>query len=566
MILLFMLMAMRASFKLCIALSLLLTLLTILSAGSHTFTPIIKLSLSSPRSDDVFTYEFRINDNGNAHVKVVYSSSLRRGVSWVLVPRFIDWVNRTIRGSLVEWVVEDPEKYTGSQYYFYRVLFFSFLSEDTGFEITIEYDFPLAAMFVESESPHGIFYSPQIGFEQGCSFKAIVIFPERLRARVDEAIAIGKSGFYRADRDSNSSHIFFKSIPASENLLRIQIGFSIARDGANTTILRNGVFEFITVTRYKDQAKKIIDLYSSVYDTFISIFNVTLDHIRVKFFVPDFLTLMSIGGYVPFSGGKLGDIHINLIFTRYMEGYLEVVALHELAHHFLWRVGVSPEKLLWFHEGIAQYFSIEIVERMGYEGVRAIKREITEKIEGFGLTARSNLRFLTEWTPYFAPKSLDLLYTSAYYVVSELAKDYGGPEYYAKFFRLVKGVKLESNTILCYYLSLAANRSLFEKFNLWGFNLPDIYTYWPLIIEAKRAIDSINPVNPFLQPFKKIAEAFYWAVVSGKASADETQMLLSAALFIARNATPIALTTYSCILFLTILLLAFRFRRTGFNG
>lgn len=556
-----MLMVMVAPSKRYAALILLLTLLIILAAGCYTFAPIIELSLCSLKSDAVFTYEFRINDDGNAHVRVVYSSSLRRGVSWILVPRFIDWVNRTIRGSLIDWTVEEPEKYTGSQYYFYKVLSFSFLSESAGFEIAIEYDFPLAAIFVESESTHGIFYSPQIGFEQGCSFKAIVIFPARFKASVNEAVAIGKNGFYRADKDSNSSHIFFKSIPVGENLLRIQIGFSIARDRANTTILRNGIFEFITVTRYKDQAKRIIDLYSSVYDTLIRIFNVTLDSIRVKFFVPDFSTLMSIGGYVPFSGGKLGDIHINLIFTRYMEGYLEVVALHELVHHFLWKVGVSPEKLLWFHEGVAQYLSIEIAERMGYEGVRAIKREITESIKSLGLTARSNIRFLAEWTPYFTPRSLNILYTSAYYVVSELAKDYGGFEYYAKFFRLAKGVNLESNTVLCYYLSLAANRSLFEKFNQWGFNLPDIYTYWPLIIEVKRTIDGINPVNPFLQPFKKMAEAFYWAVVSGQASANEAFMLLSAALFIARNVTFIALLTYSCMLFLTILLLALRFKR-----
>ncbi|MEM2321149.1 MAG: hypothetical protein QXS79_04625 [Candidatus Bathyarchaeia archaeon] len=553
---------MRELSKLCAALPLLLILLVILFfVGYATASIIIDLGLGFPRYNGIFKYEFRVSVEGDTHVKITYSSSLRRGSSWVLVPRFISWVNRTLHGRLLGWTIEEPEKYTGSHYYFYQALVFSFVSDNVGFEIIIEYDFPLAAMVIELESTHGIFYSPQIGFEENNLFEAVVAFPEKFRARVNETIAIGKHDLYRADEGSNSSHIIFKNIPPSDNLLRIQIGFDSTRSAADTVTLKNGLFEFTTVTRYESQAKKIMDLYNVTYNALANIFNVTLDHVKVRFFIPDFYTLMLIGGYIPFKGGNLGDIYINLVYTRYVEGYLEVVALHEIIHHFIWKAGVSPEKLLWFHEGIAQFISIEIAEGMGYRGAGMIKEEISETIRKLDLSAESNFKFLTEWTPYHMPKETVILYTSAYYIISELAKEYGGLEYYTRFFTLIKDVNLESNAMLCHYLSLAANRSVFDKFNSWGFNLPEIYTHWPLILEVRGAINNISPVNPFLQPFRKIAELFYWAVISGEAPQSIAEPLLLAALFIARNASLIALVTYLCILFLIIFLLALGSRR-----
>lgn len=541
---------------------LLIILLATLFAGRYIIAQAsIDPNLNFPKHNGIFKYEFRVSVEGSAHVKITYKSGFGRGSSWVFVPRFISWVNRTLHGRLIEWIIDEPEKYTGSQYYFYKVLAFSFISDSAGFELIIEYDFPLAAIVIESESTRGVFYSPQIGFEEDSLFEAIIVFPKEFKARVNEAVALGKYGYYGADRNSNSSYIIFKNIPSGDNLLRLQVTFDSMRSVTDIITLRSGIFEFTTVARYEGYAKKIIDLYDKTYDMLTSIFNVTLDHVKAKFFIPDPHTLMSLGGYIPFSGGTLGDIYINFMFTRYVEGYLEVVALHELVHHFMWRAGVSPERFLWFHEGMAQFISIEIAERMGYEGARMVKEEINGVIRKLNLSEKSNLKFLKDWTPYNTPGEISVLYASAYYIISELAEEYGGLEYYARFFRLIKGVNIESNAILCYYLSLAANRSIFDKFNLWGFDLPEIYNYWPLIAEVKRAIGSISPVNPFLQPFKRIAELLYLAAVSGEISQDSVQLLLSAALFIARNVSLIALTIYSCILLLTILLLARGARR-----
>ncbi|MEM2455083.1 MAG: hypothetical protein QXL85_00550 [Candidatus Bathyarchaeia archaeon] len=541
---------------------LILILLIISPACCLSATSIVaELNYDVSKYEGAFRYEFVVDGGGNAHTRIIYSSDLKRGSSWVLVPRFIKWVNRTIYGSLLSWTIDEPVKYTGLHYYFYNVLKFDFVSDKSGFEIIIEYDFPLAAMVVESESAHGIFYSPQIGFKPGNTLEAIIIFPEEFKARREEAMALGMNSIYRADENSNSSHIFFKKIPSNENLLRIQIGFDSTNRRVDAVVLRDGIFEFNTVARYKEYAQKVISFYKLTYNILVNIFNVTLESVRARFFVPDFYTLMSIGGYIPFKGGRLGDIYINLMFMRYVEGYLEVVALHEITHHFMWRAGVSPEKLLWFHEGMAQFVSIEVAESIGYGGASMIKEEITESIKRLKITEGSNLKFLTEWTPYYAPREVEVLYASAYYIISELAREHGGLEYYAKFFRLLRSVSLEGNAKLCYYLSLAANRSLFDKFNSWGFNLPDIYVYWPLLIEVENAINNISLMNPFLQPFRKMAETLYWAVISGNVPPGNARLFLSAALFMACNARLIALIVYSCILFFAILIMIMQSRR-----
>jgi len=509
----------------------------------------LPVNSSAYNADDFFRYEFIVNEEGEAYVKITYVSSLEEGFSWVLVPKFSKWLNRTVQGRIYRWVTEDTERYTGSQLYFYTALNFSFT--EGPFEMVIEYNFSLAAMVVETESTYGIFYSPQIGFKPRSEFEAIVVFPERFRAVKDEALAYGSSGSYRADsRLSNSSHIFFRNIPSNENILRIQIGFRAIDGKADPITVGSGIFEFNTVARYREYAQKILDLYNATYDTLIYIFNTTLDHVTIRFFIPDYYSLTSIGGYIPFTGGKLGDIYVNIMFTRYVEGYLEIVALHELTHHFLWKSGISPGSLLWFHEGMAQYVSIKVAEGIGYEGARMVKEDMEKNVENIVQALRGNFGFLMEWTPSKAPRELGTLYAAAYYVVSKLAEEYGELDYYARLFKLLRNKRVDDTPALCYYLSLAANESIFDKFNRWGFNLPDIYIYWPLIVEVENSIKRIDPNNILLQPFRRAAEIIYRAVISGeRIVAERTELYLLAALFIARFTPLIALFTYSSIIF-----------------
>ncbi len=501
-----------------------------------------------------FDYQFIVDEDGFTKVKITYVSDAKSGSSWVFVPKFSKWINYTVDGKVYEWSLEDPEKYVGEQYYFYKVLSFGFLSNGSQFEMVVEFNFSTAAIIIE---PDGMFYSPQIGFAKGSNFRASVIFPSSFRINLDEAVAIGASGMYRP-KYLNSSFVSFDSLPLTENLLRIQIGFKVPNKNPDVISIESGVFRFKTVRRYEAYAHEILDLYNATYKTLVDLFNTTFEDgagekITVRFFIPDFNSLLSIGGYVPFSGQKMGDIHINFMFTRYVKGYLEVIALHELVHHFLWRAGISPQSLLWFHEGMAQYVSIEVAGRLNYTGVEMIRRDLENRVQDLEAEFDGGLGFLAYWSPSVRPRSMGVLYTAAYYVVSRLASSYGGIDYYARVFRLVKGEKIESNAMLCYYLSLAAGESVAAKFRQWGFNVPDLYTFSPFLAEVERAVGNVNPA---FQPFKYLAEVIYkFAMQGGKLDAKYALLFLAIAFLIASFAPILTLMTYSGLLFILLILL-----------
>ncbi|MBS7634820.1 hypothetical protein KEJ34_04915 [Candidatus Bathyarchaeota archaeon] len=507
---------------------------------------------SSPEPQGYIDYWFIVDEDGFTQVRIVYKSDMENGSSWMFVPRFSEWLNYTVSGRVYEWSLEEPEKYVGAEYYFYNILSFNFFSEGSQFEMVVEFNFSRAAIIIE---PNGMFYSPQIGFSRGSIFKASVIFPSAFRINRNEALALGASGSY-GPRYLNSTFAFFENLPSSENLLRIQIGFSAPNKKAEMVSLESGIFRFETVKRYESYAQSILGLYNASYETLVNLFNVTLrfngsaDNLIVRFFIPDFNSLMSIGGYVPFSGKSMGDIHINFMFTRYVEGYLEVVALHELIHHFLWRAGVSPQNLLWFHEGIAQYVSIKIAEKLGYAGAGMIEESIEKSVKDLEGMLSGNFGFLAGWTPSTTPRDFNTLYAAAYYVVSRLAEN-RGLDYYARFFKIINGEKIEDSVTLCYYLSLASGESVADKLNAWGFNIPDLYTYSPLLREIKRTVEDVDPI---FQPFKYLAELIYKMVISGgHVSAEYVLPCLLAASVIAFLAPLLTLLMYSGVLFALML-------------
>ncbi|MEM3716261.1 MAG: hypothetical protein QW145_03760 [Candidatus Bathyarchaeia archaeon] len=547
---------------------LLLARIIVLVLLSGTFIPpyasLLDAAPGYQQSSEYLRYDFIVDEEGDALVRIRFHANLANGSFWIFVPRFSKWLNYTVRGRAYGWILGEPEKYIGSQYYFYRVLELQFISDGDGFEIIVEYNFSLAAMVVETESIYGIFYSPQIGFRSGCEFEAAVIFPAKFKADLNKALIIGRD-LYGPDKAlSNSSFVFFRRIPVAENLLRIQIGFRAVDEEPSPIILESGAFRFNTVKRYEPYAWKILNLYNLTYSKLTDLFNTTLEEystpsgkgVTVRFFVPDFNSLMSIGGYVPFSGRNLGDIYVNIIFTRYVEGYLEVIALHELIHHFLWKAGISPQNLLWFHEGMAQYISVEIAGELGYEGAKMIKEEIEEGVKHLISTYGGDLSFLLDWTPSRAPRDLSTLYAAAYYVVSRLAEENGGLNYYARFFKVLGGRTVRDNAALCYYLSVTANKSIADKLNALGFNIPDLYVYWPLISEVERAIGGIDPNNIFLKPFRDIANLIYRVGVSGERIFVEWRhFILLAALLIAYFAPLAALLAYSSLIFTAFLLI-----------
>jgi len=366
-------------------------------------------------------------------------------------------------------------------------------------------------------------------------------------------LAYGNSYSY-SPSSITSGRVIFDDVPETENLFRIEIGFTTQDKEPDMAEVTNGIFTFETVSRYAEYARSILDLYNRTYNDLVDLFNVTLDKADVKFFIPDFESLLAIGGYVPFTSNRMGDININFVFTRYMEGYIEVIALHELVHHFLWKAGISPKGLLWFHEGMAQYVSMEIANNIGYEGAKEMSKQMEESVSALKSLVGEEFGFIQEWSMSNQPRDVGYYYTAAYYVVKSIAENHGELAYYASFFRLMHGETVSSNAELGYYLSLASNESVAETLNSWGFNVPDLYLYSPLFGDAVKVL---NQVNPFYQPYKYIARLLYEQALSNakQDTVGEMQFYLTAAIIVAKLAPLLTIVTVSGVLFITILLL-----------
>jgi len=455
----------------------------------------------------------------------------------------------TLKGEVTRWSLRDTQDLIGFSSPFYEALFFSFKSHGGEFEINIKYNHSLAAMIIE---PNGIFFSPQIGFEKGNKVKITVILPKEFIINQDEAVAFGSFSTYHPDIvDLSRNLLSFNDIPETENLLRVEIGFKTKNQSAELIELHSGIFTFETTPRYMEYAHRILAFYNQTYDRLVELFNVTLEKARVRFFLPEFDLLLSIGGYVPFVSKMLGDIHINILYIRAVEGQIEVIALHELVHHFLWKAGISPENLLWFHEGMAQYVSIEICNKMGYEGAALMKQQIEIGILEVKKKFKDNFGFLQEWSPQNSPQDIGSCYVAAYYIVSELAKQRGGLEYYQHFFKLLDR-KVENNSDLAYYLSIAAGETVVDALNSWGFNVPDLYSYYSLLNEVKLLLEKTSRM---FEPYRSLAEALYRNAIfnANRENEDRMQLYLMLAVLIGKLAPLLTLMTVSMLIYCLLL-------------
>ena len=529
--------------------SMVLRIICLLAVCSLALDTEALMSITSAQPLESFFYEFTVDEDGFTFVNATYSTDSAFGASWVFVPRFSEWANRTLRGEITDWYLCDIEELTGEPHYFYEALCFSFESDESGFQMNIQFNLSTGAMIIE---PDGIFYSPQIGFEKG-RLKAKVVLPQGFSIKQGEALAFGNRGSYRpSSASSGSNYVLFDNIPESENRMRIEVGFRTLNETAESVTLENGIFAFETVPRYEEYAEGVMTLFNETYGDLVDLFNVTLDSAEARFFLPDFNLLFAVGGYVPFVAERMGDIHINFVFTRYVEGYLEVIALHELVHHFLWKAGISPQALLWFHEGMAQYVSIEFADELGYEGSRMMKEEIEDGILRLKSMTGENFGYLKGWSPSRPPADMGPYYVAAYYVVSQVTEQRGGLEYYARFFELISGEEVESSAAIGYYLSVAAGESVVTELNSWGFEIPDLYVFSPSLHSVEEVLDEVDPV---FQPYKFLAELLYRQAFlnAREENTAKMELFLAAAVLIARLAPLLTLITVSGILFGAIL-------------
>jgi len=485
-----------------------------------------------------------VDRDGSTTINVAFESSDTTGSSWVFVPKFSNWSESVTVGSVTQRQTVETSQVPGvsEDYYFYEAFKFSYRSSSGFFKMNVQFSMSTGALIIE---PRGIFYSPQIGFDNTYTTgRAEVVFPRGYT--VKEAIASGSSNYSPTQTTANSV-----SFSLQENIMRLQVEFSTDVRTPTFTTINEGVFTFEAVKRYENYARDILRVFTSVYGNLTRLFNDTLTNVEVRFFIPDFDTFLSVGGYVPFTGGEIGEININIFFERAVNGTTELIGVHELVHHFVWEARLSPNDFLWFHEGMAQFVSIETVDAMGYEDAAQEERE---RLEQGAARLGGNFGFVQQWSPDSQPQSIGAYYAASYYVVNELAKMYGGFDFYRRFFELIKNVTVGDNNLLAYYLSKAAKASVALKLQDWGFSVTDLYTSPLLIDEAEKAIAGVSPI---FQPYKFLSEYFFrQALLSFEAgNVERANALLQLSIYIAYLAPLLTLLTIAALLLIVVYML-----------
>jgi hypothetical protein len=524
------------------------------------------LSISSTRTstfkvdaspDSIFSYNFTVDKEGATTAAINFQSIASDGSSWMIVPK--DWSNtsKVDSGIISSWSFVDTEEVVGQSYYFYQIYMFTYQSNGF-FNMTIEFSTDTGALMIDDR---GIFFSPLIGFDYpSSSGTAKVVFDASLIVKRDRVLAVGDSNYKPTQLGTNLA-----LFNLYEEVLRLQIEFTTTLPTEYVNLQSaNKIFNFSAARRYEKYASSILDLYDGIYGNYTQLFNVTLTpSVEMQFFLPEFDEFLSIGGFTPFSDAGAGTININIFFVRAVNGTIEVIAAHELVHHFLIEAGLSPNNLLWFHEGMSQYVGIVSVENLGYEGAKLEKNDLEQGLsqlinllggEDFGSLKPIPLQ---NWSPSDSLSNVGNYYIASYYVVSRLAQDRNGLVYYRRFFELIQGVTLDDIDVLTLYLSKAANASVAITLQEWGFSVMDLYTSSDIsekIVETQKAIAAVNPV---FQPYKFLAESLYeQALLRFKQGDTEgCANLLQLATVIADAAPLLTLLTIALILGIVVYLL-----------
>jgi hypothetical protein len=151
-----------------------------------------------------------------------------------------------------------------------------------------------------------------------------------------------------------------------------------------------------------------------------------------------------------------------------------------------------------------------LVERLGYQGAteekNTLEQSSSQLIQNLG---GQKFGFVQDWSPSDSQSNVANYYVASYYVVSRLAQDYDGLDYYRRFFELMHGVTVDNIDVFTLYLSKAANAPVALTLQDWGFTVIDLYTSSDIrekIVETQKTIAAVSPV---FQPYKFLAESLY---------------------------------------------------------
>jgi len=452
-------------------------------------------------------YSFSFDDNGITITNITYrDDQVANGTVWMLVPKGSGkWSLSVSEGTLDRSTLAD----VGMVFYDNLSLFY------TGpVTILINWTMEYGALLLE---PQGLFVSPAVLASSDVPGYATLSLPDDVE-RIN----------YATPRYTEISHHVLQFdlrqvMQNPEAVGRIYIYFSVSGQ-QQVEAFTEGNYTINTASRYRNLADRVLSVYTEAAPILQRLFNTTLGHTYVEFFVPHSAEEMPIGGFVPILPDRfsVGNISLNLFYFRTQEGYIESIALHELVHQYVAKSGISPY-LLWLHEGLANYVGIQLTYYLGLPGARDLEDSLVFEAARI---PQSEYHIIDGWTPSRTNPSYSVFqhYAIAFEIVREIGSAFQGEgepfpgyDYYDALFRSIeeKGELPNSTWQVLSAMEFAApnGSKVASMFRSWDFDIPDVFQIYSQILSLKETLR--NP-SPLISPF----------VPSMMAKLDEAERLL----------------------------------------
>jgi hypothetical protein len=433
------------------------------------------LLIKAQTEENYIEYFIKVDNEGSSIIEISYKNHGKNKIIWIAVPN---------EKSLSKWIIENDtliyvnlapliDVSTNSTYYFYDNLTI-FMPYPGSFKI--KYNFSMSSLIYE---PNAYFMSPHIMFS--LNENALI---KILLQNVESIEYYYPKPFKEEKIDEKTLLLYFIFESFSQRTNRIEIYYKVIGKVFLEKVKINK-FTGLTPLRYKKIMENILLLYNKIYENLSKIFHTNLENISVRFFTPK-LGEVSIQGYTPFNASSLGDIYLNIFYIRFIKGYFEQAAIHELIHHFLWSIGISPD-ILWFHEGAANFFSIYLIKKMKFEGAEMIEKDILNKGKQM-----EYLGFIESWTPYRQPTNMQDYYVASYMVFYYLNETYGF-EIFEKLFNTINERKeiIKETSEIVYILNNITGEDLSPRFLEWGFSLSNKNYYEKIFYYKNQLIEFI---------------------------------------------------------------------------
>lgn len=423
------------------------------------FSVIPVLSAETASSYPEINIYIDVREDGNA---TVYYNITGFGATrfWIFLPKNETIVGRTFKGSF------SIVNHTSSYYFYYNSTINVTPGDDNTYSFQLSYKFPFASIMADY---NGWFMSPALIAEPDIEMTVYVKIPNLKRITLEEPKHIGTKNGYLV--------YVLQGQLYSQLGGRIIIEYNMTIPAPVKTYSKKfdgTVVKIEYPIYYLSFAEKTVNIAGEALKYYIDIFSIKPQELEFRFYLPK-QAMGGIGtlGFVRGSdinvGGE-GPIQLNLALMRYAPGYHETTILHEMVHMFLGKLNVEAnDNVRWFHEGMAEYISLHVAEKMGIN-----VKDILEDLDKLSKTLYDQLGgrigFVENW-----PNSNDILepqaYLASYYIIKTLADQYGGIEYIKRVCKAIKdhgGIR--STQDIVDVLSEAAGKDLSGLFSKWGFH------------------------------------------------------------------------------------------------